>query len=532
MPEQLLSLEQVTQYLNVDKFTVYRLLAQKKLPAFKVGHQWRFKKRMIEARLAITATLAGLLLGVLVVGAQAQSVGPSSCVALCGGESSSSSGGGWSSTPTYSTPTYQAPVRGDPHPVHPNVVYDGEYWVPAEGYEWVSDDTDDYRVQPVFGALHPDYPNFYWRGDGWMPAAGYQWASGNITLTTQTSGNITVDNAGATTNAITAVGAGTVTLDANGATSDMDLQHELAVLQQQKATLEQQGIEAPVSVIAGEAADDLAAIMDNINVGLAAQDANYRVAKAEYITTSEVEEANTVIAKDVGNKQLEDDFVPFDPRRFLWSGSLAGPDDDITYAVDQTFDATPPLGGLSGVDTTAAIDRAMDTWGDVTCSLLPITLNPDFGIDIGRVAFLFGLGGSPYILADIQHAGWRDIDFFGGILGVTFTFVFIDPSGAVTDIDDNGKVDVAFREIYYDPSFSWADDGVADADVDVETVALHEAGHGLSQAHFGKVWFKENGELKASPRAVMNALYAGPLRSPLGTDKGGHCSNWANWPNN
>jgi len=52
MPEQLLPLEQVTQYLNVDKFIVYRLLAQKKLPAFKVGHQWRFKKRMIQAWLA------------------------------------------------------------------------------------------------------------------------------------------------------------------------------------------------------------------------------------------------------------------------------------------------------------------------------------------------------------------------------------------------------------------------------------------------------------------------------------------------
>lgn len=288
-------------------------------------------------------------------------------------------------------------------------------------------------------------------------------------------------------------------------------------------------IVAPVSVIAGEAADDLAAIMDNINVGLAAQDANYRVAKAEYITTSEVEEANTVIAKDVGNKQLDDDFVPFDPRR-PWSGSLADPDDDITYAVDQTFDATPPFGGLSGVETTAAIDQAMDTWDDVSCSLLPITLNPDFGIDIGVVAFILGLGGSPFILADIQHAGWRDINFFGGIVGVTFTFVFIDPSGAATDNDDNGKVDVAFREIYYDPSFSWADDGVSN--VDVETVALHEAGHGLSQAHFGKVWIKKNGDLKASPRAVMNAIYVGPLRSPAGTDKGGHCSNWANWPTN
>ena len=48
MPEQLLTLEQVADYLNVDKFTVYRLIAAKELPAFKVGNQWRFKKKLIE----------------------------------------------------------------------------------------------------------------------------------------------------------------------------------------------------------------------------------------------------------------------------------------------------------------------------------------------------------------------------------------------------------------------------------------------------------------------------------------------------
>ena len=48
MPEQLLTLQQVAKYLNVDKFTVYRLLAEKELPAFKVGNQWRFKRKLIE----------------------------------------------------------------------------------------------------------------------------------------------------------------------------------------------------------------------------------------------------------------------------------------------------------------------------------------------------------------------------------------------------------------------------------------------------------------------------------------------------
>ena len=48
MAEQLLTLEQVAEYLNVDKFTVYRLLNNKELPALKVGNQWRFKRRMLE----------------------------------------------------------------------------------------------------------------------------------------------------------------------------------------------------------------------------------------------------------------------------------------------------------------------------------------------------------------------------------------------------------------------------------------------------------------------------------------------------
>jgi excisionase family DNA binding protein len=48
MQETLLTINQVAQYLKVDKFTVYRLVAQRKLPAFKVGSQWRFKKKLLE----------------------------------------------------------------------------------------------------------------------------------------------------------------------------------------------------------------------------------------------------------------------------------------------------------------------------------------------------------------------------------------------------------------------------------------------------------------------------------------------------
>ncbi len=49
MAEELLTIQEVAAYLQVDRYTVYRLLAKKKLPAFKVGNQWRFNIKMIDA---------------------------------------------------------------------------------------------------------------------------------------------------------------------------------------------------------------------------------------------------------------------------------------------------------------------------------------------------------------------------------------------------------------------------------------------------------------------------------------------------
>jgi excisionase family DNA binding protein len=49
MQENLLTTAQVADYLKVDKFTVYRLVTQKNIPAFKVGNQWRFNREMIDA---------------------------------------------------------------------------------------------------------------------------------------------------------------------------------------------------------------------------------------------------------------------------------------------------------------------------------------------------------------------------------------------------------------------------------------------------------------------------------------------------
>jgi excisionase family DNA binding protein len=48
MQEALLTTQQVARYLKVDKFTIYRLVAKKQIPAFRVGNQWRFKRSILE----------------------------------------------------------------------------------------------------------------------------------------------------------------------------------------------------------------------------------------------------------------------------------------------------------------------------------------------------------------------------------------------------------------------------------------------------------------------------------------------------
>jgi repressor LexA len=47
MDSDILTLQEVAEYLKVDERTVYRMLRSKQLPAFKVRNQWRFKKDAI-----------------------------------------------------------------------------------------------------------------------------------------------------------------------------------------------------------------------------------------------------------------------------------------------------------------------------------------------------------------------------------------------------------------------------------------------------------------------------------------------------
>ncbi|MGH7589025.1 MAG: hypothetical protein ACRELU_10580 [Gemmatimonadota bacterium] len=287
----------------------------------------------------------------------------------------------------------------------------------------------------------------------------------------------------------------------------------------------------------------LSDLLDTVNANLESMSSPVRVAMVETLTLLEGEEQGvTVLWKNIGNKQLGFDFVPGDPRRLAGSpeGGWSPDPNSITYAIDAGDGAT--ANGLTATQTSEEIRDAMQTWDDLECSNLNINEVPA-PFDLGFVAAVFGLGGSLDIAADVQHAGWLEVEFGATTIAATFTIIWIDENGNMTDLDGNGVPDAAMREIYYDafcqgcavPGFwIWTiDDDVngPGLDIDIETVALHEAGHGLSQAHFGQGFItNENGVLHLAPEAVMQAAYVDPQRDLKGTDTGGHCSNWGTWP--
>jgi len=264
---------------------------------------------------------------------------------------------------------------------------------------------------------------------------------------------------------------------------------------------------------------------------------------------------NTVFFKDLGNKQIGFENVPNDPRNWFnetnapFYGNDNWTDGTIPYWTDGSEQGTPS--GMTTDQTLSAIHSAMNTWGSISCSdgldiwdVYTTTPGFDDGVstlgDAGFVQFLAGFGGFPgYAPGAILHGGNLEAAFFdeiggpgggAGILGVTFTFTWTE------DINQNGKPDVAIKEIYINRDFNWQDapdDVIANGIFDYETVVLHEVGHGLNQAHFGQAFRSGgNNKLHFSPYALMNAGYSIARREINATDNAGHCSMWGDWPNN
>lgn len=49
MKNQLLTAQEVARYLRIPKTTVYDLAQRHRLPGFKIGRHWRFKRVRLEA---------------------------------------------------------------------------------------------------------------------------------------------------------------------------------------------------------------------------------------------------------------------------------------------------------------------------------------------------------------------------------------------------------------------------------------------------------------------------------------------------
>lgn len=255
------------------------------------------------------------------------------------------------------------------------------------------------------------------------------------------------------------------------------------------------------------------------NARLNGETEEIQLVMAEFITApGSSEMGRTVIFNNKGSKQMDFHFNP--DRKILGTSAMS-------YYIDQTR----PAFSLSVGESTSAIENAAMTWEGVSCSELGLYNVPSELDSYGFIAWLYGFPSIPEAVADIENLGFMPAEFFdilapGGsnyILAVTYTFRFIGEP----DLNGDGKIDSALKEIYYNANFNWAVDG---NHIDLETVALHEMGHGFDQTHFGTGFIKQNGEIQFSPRAVMNASYSGIQQDIYRTDNAGHCSIWATWP--
>ncbi len=160
---------------------------------------------------------------------------------------------------------------------------------------------------------------------------------------------------------------------------------------------------------------------------------------------------------------------------------------------------------------------------------------------MGNPSLILSIGGPPadQPLADVAVIGFLPASIFNAIfgspnvLGVAFSFVFIDPDTGEPIKTTRGKDDKAFTEVWFNDGFTWSN-GVAPGKIDLESVILHEFGHTLNLGHFGILQaFTTNGttEYVYQPVNTMNALYIGEPRDFLGqNDKGNYCEAWGSWP--
>lgn len=291
-------------------------------------------------------------------------------------------------------------------------------------------------------------------------------------------------------------------------------------------------------------------LLAQIDARLAASSAPYRVAAAELRIAADGWNGvtSTLLVANDRQHSLGAEWVKGDPRR---DGRLG-----VTYAFGSNTGIAPttrdPDGSnvrlVSAAAQAAYVDEAMGGWRALTCSSKPIT---KVAVPAGTDPDVFDqlVNGDPPSAnyappADIVETGWQTAAWFrtlaGGtdgnnIIGVTIPFAFIDGAGNFTDIDRNGKPDLALAEIFYNDRFYWGN-GARNV-VDFYSILTHESGHGLGLGHFGKVFITKKdasdgisiSDVKYAPYAMMNAVYVTGRNEIVGTDNSQFCSIWSSF---
>lgn len=60
-PSNVMTVKEVAEYLRVNQRTVYRLAVDRKMPSFKVGATWRFRRADIDGWIAEQSGTAGAM---------------------------------------------------------------------------------------------------------------------------------------------------------------------------------------------------------------------------------------------------------------------------------------------------------------------------------------------------------------------------------------------------------------------------------------------------------------------------------------